>query len=129
MEQTARRVPLKNAIAYGIGDIYGSGAFLLIGLLFLFFLTDYVGLSPALAGLVFAVGKGVDAITDPLMGYVSDITRSRHGRRRVYFLVGIVPVALSFVLLWVPPFRGGRSSRSFSITARPTCCSPLSSRW
>lgn len=102
MEQTARRVPLKNAIAYGIGDIYGSGAFLLIGLLFLFFLTDYVGLSPALAGLVFAVGKGVDAITDPLMGYVSDITRSRHGRRRVYFLVGIVPVALSFVLLWVP---------------------------
>ena len=102
VEDELRKIPMKNAIAYGIGDIYGSGAFILIGLLFLFFLTDYVGLSPALAGLVFAIGKGVDAISDPLMGYVSDITRSKRGRRRVYFLVGIVPVAVSFALLWIP---------------------------
>jgi oligogalacturonide transporter len=96
------KLRFRNALAYGIGDIYGSGAFIIIGLLFLFFLTDYVGLTPALAGLVFAIGKVIDAVTDPLMGFLSDRTRSRFGRRRVYFLVGIVPIAVSFTLLWVP---------------------------
>ncbi|MFW5688399.1 MAG: MFS transporter [Spirochaetota bacterium] len=97
-----RTLRFRNVLAYGLGDVYGSGAFVLIGLLFLFFLTDYVGLTPALAGLVFAIGKVLDAVTDPLMGFISDRTRSRFGRRRVYFLIGIVPVALSFTLLWVP---------------------------
>jgi oligogalacturonide transporter len=101
-QEHERTLRFQNIVAYGVGDVYGSGAFIIIGLLFLFFLTDYVGLTPALAGLVFAVGKVVDAITDPLMGYLSDITRSRFGRRRVYFLVGIVPVAVSFTLLWLP---------------------------
>jgi len=102
MDTQEREVGFWNAVAYGAGDVYGSGAFILIGLLFLFFLTDHVGLSPALAGLVFAIGKIIDAVTDPLMGYLSDITKSRFGRRRVYFLIGVVPVAVSFVLLWVP---------------------------
>ncbi|HUW71125.1 MAG TPA: MFS transporter [bacterium] len=93
---------MKTILAYGIGDIYGGGAFMIVGMLFLFYLTEVVGLSPILAGLVFGIGKVWDAVSDPLMGYISDNTRSRLGRRRVYFLVGIVPITISFVVLWIP---------------------------
>ncbi len=96
------RVTVRTLLSYGIGDVYGGGSFLIIGMLFLFYLTEVAGLSPAAASMVFAIGKVWDAVSDPLMGYLSDMTRSRHGRRRVYFLVGIVPVFVSFFLLWLP---------------------------
>ncbi len=86
--------------SYGVGDMYAGGAFLLIGLLFLNFLTDVAGLSPALAGIVFLIGKIWDAVSDPLMGFLSDRTKSRFGRRRIYFLIGIIPIFFSFFLLW-----------------------------
>lgn len=94
---------LKDKLSYGCGDIFAGGAFLLIGLLFLNFLTDVVKLSPFLAGSVVLVGKVWDAVSDPLMGVISDRTKSRFGRRRVYFLVGIIPIFISFSLLWYSP--------------------------
>ncbi len=97
-----RKVGMKTLVAYGLGDMYGGGAFMIVGMLFLFYLTEVVGLSPALAGLVFGIGKVWDAVSDPLMGSLSDRTRSRYGRRRVYFLAGIVPIAISFIILWLP---------------------------
>jgi oligogalacturonide transporter len=103
---TAKPLTLPQVIAYGLGDIYGGGAFTLIGLLFMFFLTERVGLSPVLAGLVFSIGKVFDAVTDPLMGVLSDRTSSRFGRRRVYFLAGVVPVFASFLVMWLP-LEGG----------------------
>lgn len=87
-------------VGYGVGDMYAGGAFLLVGLLFLNFLTDVAGLTPALAGVVFLVGKIWDAISDPLMGLISDKTRSKHGRRRIYFLIGIIPIFFTFSMLW-----------------------------
>lgn len=88
-------------IGYGMGDMYAGGAFLLIGLLFVYFLTDVVGLRPALAGAVFTVGKVWDAISDPMMGFISDRTKSRFGRRRLYFIIGIVPIFATFLMLWM----------------------------
>lgn len=97
-----RTVKLRNLIMYGSGDFFGGGSFLIIGMLYLFFLTEVVGLPPFWASIVFAIGKIWDAISDPLMGYISDNTRSRFGRRRIYLLIGIIPIAISFVLLWLP---------------------------
>lgn len=97
-----RAVGPLNLVAYGLGDLYGSGSFVLISLLFIFFLTDVVGLPASTAGLVVMVGKGWDALSDPLMGYISDRTRTRLGRRRIFFVVGVVPIAVSFFLLWLP---------------------------
>jgi len=97
-----RPVLMRNVIGYGIGDIYGGGAFLIVGMLFMFFLTEIVGMKPALAGLMFGVGKIWDGISDPLMGYLSDRTKSKMGRRRVYFLWGIIPIGLTFAMLWIP---------------------------
>ncbi len=87
-------------IAYACGDIYGGGSFLIVGLLLLVYLTRVEGLSGVWAGAIIFVGKAWDAVTDPLMGMLSDRTRSKHGRRRFWFLVGAAPVLVSWVMLW-----------------------------
>jgi len=101
-DSKSKKVRLPHLIFYGLGDLYGGGSFLIIGMLFMFYLTEVIGLSPVLAGFVFAIGKVWDAISDPLMGYISDRTKSRFGRRRIFFLIGIIPIAITFVLMWVP---------------------------
>lgn len=87
-------------IAYACGDIYGGGSFLIVGLLLLVFLTKVEGLSGVWAGVIIFVGKAWDAVTDPIMGILSDRTKSKYGRRRFYFLVGSIPVFISWVMLW-----------------------------
>ncbi len=96
------RLPLSTKIGFGVGDIYGGGAMLIIGIYYLHFLTDVLLISPALAGVAFFLSKAWDAITDPMMGYISDRTRTRFGRRRPYFLAGIVLIFISFFLMWYP---------------------------
>ena len=93
--------------AYGIGDyaicLYWSG----VGLYLLYFYTDVVGISPLLAGWIYALGIAWDAITDPFMGYMAERTRTKMGSYRPYIFYGSIPLALSFILLlWVPPFEG-----------------------
>ncbi len=89
-------------LSYGLGDIYGGGAITLISMYYLFFLTDVVKIGPALAGAAILISRIVAAALDPVMGVLSDNTRTRWGRRRPYFLAGIPLIFLSFVLLWVP---------------------------
>ncbi|MCP4757720.1 MAG: MFS transporter [Proteobacteria bacterium] len=96
-----RPIKIRHLVSFGLGDLYSGGSFLIIGMLFMFYLTEVVGLSPGLAGMVFAVGKIWDAISDPLMGYISDRTQTKYGRRRIYFLAGTVPVAISFAVMWI----------------------------
>ncbi len=87
-------------ISYACGDIYGGGSFLIVGLLLLAFLTKVEGLSGVWAGTIIFIGKAWDAVTDPFMGILSDRNKSRFGRRRYFFLIGTVPVFLSWVMLW-----------------------------
>ena len=56
-----------------------------------------------LVGLLGALPRLTDALTDPLMGYVSDNTRSKYGRRRPYIFVGAIAVGIIFALLWQLP--------------------------
>lgn len=94
------RNSIVSKVTYACGDIYGGGSFLIVGLLLLAFLTKVEGLSGAWAGAIIFIGKAWDAVTDPLMGMLSDKTRSKHGRRRFYFLFGAIPVFISWVMLW-----------------------------
>jgi oligogalacturonide transporter len=100
--QGSRKVRLKNMFAYGIGDLFGGGSFFIIGTLFMVFLTDVVGLSPVEAGTIVALGKIWDALLDPTIGHISDNLTTKRGRRRIFFLLGIIPVAISFSMLWIP---------------------------
>jgi oligogalacturonide transporter len=97
-----RKLRTRNCVAYGLGDLYGGGAFLLVSTFTMYYLVAVVGMNPLLAGLIPGLGKIWDAVSDPLMGYLSDRTSSRFGRRRVWFLAGILPIFLSVSLIWLP---------------------------
>ena len=101
-EIASEKLPLWGKIGYGLGDIYGGGASLLVNFYYLIFLTDVVRINPGLAGTVILISKVYDAITDPFEGVLSDRTRTPWGRRRPYILAGIPLVFLSFFLLFYP---------------------------
>lgn len=64
---------------------------------------DVVGVTPALAAAALFIGRSWDYINDPLVGYLSDRTRTRWGRRRPWLLFGAIPFALTFIVLWIKP--------------------------
>lgn len=101
------RLPSRTKWIYGSGDIGFSMSLTILAAYFAIFLTDVVGLAPGVAALAIFLGRTVDYINDPLIGYLSDRTRSRWGRRRPFLLFGALPFALAFILLWIkPPFTG-----------------------
>jgi GPH family glycoside/pentoside/hexuronide:cation symporter len=90
--------------AYAIGDLGNSaGPGTIVPFWYLYFLTDVAKLDPALAGLSILLGKIWDAVNDPLVGALSDRTRTRWGRRRPFLLFGAVPFGVTFALLWIVP--------------------------
>jgi len=92
----------REGVTFAAGDLFGGGAQVIISFYYLIFLTDVVGLRPGLAGLVVLISRIWDAISDPLMGVITDNTRSRFGRRKPYFLAGSIGIVIAFVLLWFP---------------------------
>jgi glycoside/pentoside/hexuronide:cation symporter, GPH family len=108
-------VPFKVKFGYGIGDI-GSNFFIVVsGFFLLYFLTDIVGVEPALAGMVLLFPKLWDVISDPIMGVISDRTSSRWGRRRPYLLFGAVPFGLTFFLMFVAPGYPSELARALHV--------------
>ena len=93
---------LRTKILFGAGDMFGGGSVNLINFFYLIFLTDVVNIRPVYAGAIFLCSKIWDAVSDPLMGIITDNTRSRFGRRRPYFFAGIFFIFIAFVLLWFP---------------------------
>lgn len=98
-----QRLSLPTKLAFGAGDMGPGMTANLVVFSFLAFLTNVAGLSPSLAGLILLVGKIWDAVNDPLIGYLSDRTRSRWGRRHAWMLFGSIPFGISFFLLWIVP--------------------------
>ena len=97
------RIPFHLKVVYGLGAFVNNTLADAIGRMMIV-LNLGLGMNPALVGLLGALPRLTDAITDPLMGYASDNTRSRWGRRRPYIFVGAISVAIVFTLLWqLPP--------------------------
>ncbi len=106
----ASGLPLKVKLGFGIGDLGGNLFFTAMGFYSLIYLTDTVGLAAALAGAAILIGKFWDAFSDPMMGFISDRTRSRWGRRRPYFLFGALPLLLSMWYFFsAPDFRNSQT--------------------
>jgi len=99
--QTAARdkVPFAQKAAFGAGHLVNN---LLPGSLgiFMFFLLTAFGMDPFLAGLLGGLPRIYDAITDPIMGFISDNTKSRFGRRRPYIFIGAIMSGVLFAVLW-----------------------------
>lgn len=96
------RIPMLQRLAYGAGAFVNnllaaaSGGMIIV-------LNLGLGMNPALVGLLGALPRLTDAFTDPLMGFISDNTRTRWGRRRPYIFGGAILAGVIFALLWQLP--------------------------
>ena len=99
----SRKLPLRLKLGFGVGDLGGNLYFTVIAFWMLNYLTDTVGIAAGLAGIVVMIGRIWDAVTDPLMGYLSDRTRTRWGRRRPYLLFGSLPWFAAMVFMFTNP--------------------------
>ena len=99
----ARVLPLGLCIGWGAGTLVSSTLLFTTNTLLLRFMTDYLGVAAATAGLLFALSKVYDAASDPVVGIFSDTVRSSRGRRRPFLFAGTFLASLSLILLFNPP--------------------------
>lgn len=99
---SADRISLAEKVIYGFGAMINNLLAAAIGGMAIV-LNLGLGMNPALVGLLGALPRLTDAFTDPLMGYISDHTRSRWGRRRPYIFCGAIAAGILFALLWQLP--------------------------
>jgi len=89
--------------SYSMGNFANTIAYQVFGNRIQFYYVDILGLNAALAGVLWTIYGLWNAVNDPLMGQISDRTRSRMGRRVPYVMFGAIPLGLSFFFLWTPP--------------------------
>ena len=100
---------MREKIAYGLGDTASNIIFQTVMMFLLLFYTDVVGLSPAVVGTMFLFVRIIDAITDPLMGNLTDKTNTRWGQFRPYLLWLALPFALISILAFTTPDLSGNN--------------------
>lgn len=112
----SEKLNLKTKIAYGAGDL---GPAIVANILIFYlspFLTDVAGLNPTLAGQTQLIGKVWDAVNDPMVGVMSDKTKSRLGRRYPWILAGAIPFGFFFFLQYiVPKFSENAESQQWGL--------------
>ncbi len=100
------KLPFLTNIFYGMGDFGFSMNNSIITAFFSIFMVTVVGMPPGLVAIILFVGRSWDFVNDLMVGYISDRTRTRWGRRRPFLLFGAIPFGLSFILLWLSPNFG-----------------------
>lgn len=98
-----QKVPFSLKAAYGTGSVADGIKNSVFNSFLLFYYTGVLGLSGSLAGTALFFAMCFDAVSDPLVGYLSDHTRSRLGRRHPYMYAAVVPMSVSIYLLLAPP--------------------------
>ncbi len=99
-DASAGTLPTLTKAVYALGDHTINLGLASMLFIYPFFLTDVAGIAATTAAFVPLVGRFADAFSDPLMGRFSDRSQWKYGRRRPYFLIGMVPFGLSFAALW-----------------------------
>ncbi len=108
----SEKLNLTTKLAYGAGDMGTSISVNIVGFFLSFFLTNVAGLSAELASNVRLISGIWDAVVDPMVGVLSDKTRSHWGRRHPWMLFGTIPLGIFFFLQWIVPHLGTNGSQS-----------------
>jgi GPH family glycoside/pentoside/hexuronide:cation symporter len=98
-----RSLSLGTRLGFGVGDFGANLVFQSTLIFLIFFFTDVFGIAAPIAGTIFLVAKAWDAVSDPVVGYLSDRTRTRWGKKRPYLLFGAIPLGVFFFLLFASP--------------------------
>ena len=109
----ADRVPFKEKLAYGIGGLMDGGGVSMMSCVMLAYMTKN-GIAMTLASTIMMIAKFWDAITDPFMGFISDNTRGKWGRRKPYMFWGGISLLLCIFLVFLPVREWGMSVGGFT---------------
>jgi GPH family glycoside/pentoside/hexuronide:cation symporter len=97
------RLPIIIAVGWGFGTVVPSVMYNVTNFFLMQFMTDMLGIAAGTAGLIYTLSKLYDAVTDPVMGVISDKTKTRWGRHRPYLVLGCFVCAASLLALFSPP--------------------------
>lgn len=98
--QKTPKISFGKKLGYSVGGATDTLAYDFVAAFLLFFLTDFAGVSPAWAGAIISLGVVWDMITDPIIGNLSDRTKTKLGRKRPWLLAAMVIVFISYLLLF-----------------------------
>lgn len=99
MSTTTKKVPMGQKIAFGIG-MFANQMFPAIMGIFMVVLVEDLGFPGWMWGIIFFAPRIFDSITDPIMGFISDNTKSKWGRRRQYVLIGAILMGIAYIVMW-----------------------------
>ena len=99
MSISSEKVPFSQKVAFGIG-MFANQMFPAILGIFMVVLVEDLKFTGLMWGMIYLFPRLFDAITDPLMGFISDNTKSKWGRRRQYVLIGGIIMGVSYVFMW-----------------------------
>lgn len=97
-----KKIGVGEKAAFAVGEIYGSGGVAILSLLYLWFLVSIIQIPAGIAGTIIMLARIWDAFSDPLMGSISDNTRTKFGRRRPYIFVSAFLIIVALFLLFMP---------------------------
>lgn len=103
MTGPATRLTLGTKLGYATGNVGLQMLIAAMNFMLMIFYTDVALVAPAVAGAALLVGKVWDTVNDPLFGWMTDRTRSRLGRHRVYLIYGAAPLAIAAAAVWMVP--------------------------
>lgn len=101
--KSVSRLTFWNRAGYGVGGLASNLIYQMVGVYILYFYTDVLGIPGVAISTLLLITRVWDAVNDPLMGMISDRTRSRWGKFRPYLLYGAVPLALVYILAFITP--------------------------
>ena len=103
MKEAQANIDFSTKLFYGFGAVANGAKANGFNYLLLFYYSQVIGLRPDLVSLGILIALIFDAVSDPLIGYLSDNFRSRWGRRHPFMYAAGIPVAVAYYFLWAPP--------------------------